>query len=127
VSLARRGWFRVAVRLCAAYSCAPVCWGAITAGIRLRVPGPLASHCALPMPIARCAAQVLKNLVDAGDFVGARGGLRRTDKGELSVVVDTVEARTRLVSSIVACAAGYIKASVTSITDASELAQKVLR
>lgn len=37
--------------------------------------------------------KLLKNLVDTGDFVGVRGGLRRTDKGELSVVADTIEVR----------------------------------
>ena len=41
------------------------------------------------------AMATLKNLVDAGDWLGARGGLRRTDKGELSVVVDTLEAREK--------------------------------
>jgi lysyl-tRNA synthetase, class II len=39
------------------------------------------------------AFQELKGLIDAGDFVGVRGGLRRTDKGELSVVADTIEVR----------------------------------
>ena len=42
--------------------------------------------------------KALKNLVDAGDFVGAKGGLRRTDKGELSVVVDTLQVRFALMS-----------------------------
>lgn len=37
----------------------------------------------------------LKGLVDAGDFVGVCGGLRRTDRGELSVVAKSIEARRR--------------------------------
>jgi lysyl-tRNA synthetase class II len=37
--------------------------------------------------------KMLKNLVDTGDFVGVRGGLRRTDKGELSVVAASLEVR----------------------------------
>eukprot|EP00892_Ulva_mutabilis_P008614 jgi/Ulvmu1/6124/UM027_0102.1 len=37
----------------------------------------------------------LKTLVDAGDFVGVQGGLRRTDKGELSVVVHTLQVLTK--------------------------------
>lgn len=39
------------------------------------------------------AFKELKGLVDAGDFVGVRGGLRRTDRGELSVVVKTLQVR----------------------------------
>ena len=35
----------------------------------------------------------LKALVDSGDIVGARGSLRRTEKGELSVVVTSLEVR----------------------------------
>ena len=35
----------------------------------------------------------LKALVDAGDIVGAVGGLRRTEKGELSVVVTSLQVR----------------------------------
>ena len=51
----------------------------------------------------------LKNLVDAGDFVGVRGGLRRTDRGELSVVAKSIEARPccshhRAVSTLAQCA-----------------------
>lgn len=30
----------------------------------------------------------LKNLVDVGDWIGVEGGIKRTDKGELSVMVD---------------------------------------
>ena len=36
-----------------------------------------------------------KNLVDIGDIVGAEGGLRRTDKGELSVVVRSLQVLTK--------------------------------
>ena len=32
-----------------------------------------------------------KALVDSGDIVGVRGGIKRTDKGELSVVVQSLE------------------------------------
>jgi len=38
---------------------------------------------------------VLKTLVDVGDFVGATGGIRRTDKGELSVLVSNFEILTK--------------------------------
>ena len=31
----------------------------------------------------------IKTLLDIGDIVGVEGGIRRTDKGELSVVADT--------------------------------------
>lgn len=41
--------------------------------------------------------QMFKNLVDAGDIVGVRGGLRRTDKGELSVVVKKLEVLTKAI------------------------------
>ena len=39
------------------------------------------------------AFKELKGLIDAGDFVGVRGGLRRTDRGELSVVVKNLQVR----------------------------------
>lgn len=39
------------------------------------------------------AFKELKALVDAGDFVGVEGGLRRTDRGELSVVVKKLQVR----------------------------------
>lgn len=37
----------------------------------------------------------LKNLVDIGDIVGATGGVRRTDKGELSVLVNHFQVLTK--------------------------------
>lgn len=37
------------------------------------------------------AFTALKNLVDAGDIVGVRGGIKRTEKGELSVVAESLE------------------------------------
>ncbi len=37
----------------------------------------------------------LKNLVDIGDIVGATGGVKRTDKGELSVVVRQFQVLTK--------------------------------
>jgi len=37
----------------------------------------------------------LKNLTDAGDFIGVRGSIRRTDKGELSVSADHYEILTK--------------------------------
>jgi lysyl-tRNA synthetase class II len=37
----------------------------------------------------------LKQLVDAGDIVGVRGGIKRTEKGELSVVVRSLEVLTK--------------------------------
>lgn len=37
----------------------------------------------------------LKSLVDAGDIIGARGGVKRTDKGELSVNAAHVEILTK--------------------------------
>jgi lysyl-tRNA synthetase class 2 len=36
-----------------------------------------------------------KNLIDTGDIVGVEGGLRRTDKGELSIVVRKLEVLTK--------------------------------
>ena len=36
--------------------------------------------------------KMVKNLLDAGDWVGAKGGVKRTDKGELSVVVESLQA-----------------------------------
>lgn len=39
--------------------------------------------------------KMFKNLVDAGDIVGVEGGLRRTDKGELSVVVTKLKVLTK--------------------------------
>ncbi|KAL4451821.1 hypothetical protein ABPG75_007483 [Micractinium tetrahymenae] len=41
------------------------------------------------------AFTALKNLVDAGDIVGVRGGIKRTEKGELSVVVESLEVLTK--------------------------------
>lgn len=38
----------------------------------------------------------LKNLIDVGDIIGVTGGLRRTDKGELSVVAHKMEVRQSL-------------------------------
>ena len=37
----------------------------------------------------------IKQLTDVGDFIGVRGTLKRTDKGELSVAVDTYEILTK--------------------------------
>ena len=37
----------------------------------------------------------LKSLVDAGDIIGARGGVKRTEKGELSVNAAHVEILTK--------------------------------
>ena len=37
----------------------------------------------------------LKSLVDAGDIIGARGGMKRTDKGELSVTAARVQILTK--------------------------------
>lgn len=31
----------------------------------------------------------IKSLLDIGDIVGVEGGIRRTDKGELSVIAET--------------------------------------
>lgn len=36
-----------------------------------------------------------KNLIDTGDIVGVEGGLRRTDKGELSIVVRKLDVLTK--------------------------------
>jgi lysyl-tRNA synthetase, class II len=36
-----------------------------------------------------------KNLIDTGDIVGVEGGLRRTDKGELSIVVRSLDVLTK--------------------------------
>lgn len=41
--------------------------------------------------------KMFKNLVDAGDIVGIEGGLRRTDKGELSVVVTNLKVLTKAI------------------------------
>lgn len=41
--------------------------------------------------------QMFKQLVDAGDIVGVEGGLRRTDKGELSVVVKKLHVLTKAI------------------------------
>ena len=37
----------------------------------------------------------LKNLFDVGDIVGARGGLKRTEKGELSVLATELTMLTK--------------------------------
>lgn len=37
----------------------------------------------------------LKNLLDIGDIVGARGSIKRTDKGELSVFASEVDVLTK--------------------------------
>ncbi|GMH45080.1 hypothetical protein BSKO_13037 [Bryopsis sp. KO-2023] len=37
----------------------------------------------------------LKKLVDVGDIVGAKGGMKKTDKGEISIVVDSLEILTK--------------------------------
>ena len=39
------------------------------------------------------ACRGLKSLLDIGDIVGVQGGIRRTDKGELSVVATSIEVR----------------------------------
>ncbi|CAK0785539.1 hypothetical protein CVIRNUC_008749 [Coccomyxa viridis] len=41
------------------------------------------------------AFKSLKSLVDAGDIIGARGGIKRTDKGELSVTAAHVQILTK--------------------------------
>ncbi len=41
------------------------------------------------------AFETLKKLTDAGDWLGARGSIKRTDKGELSVVVDEYQILTK--------------------------------
>lgn len=38
------------------------------------------------------ACRNLKALLDIGDIVGAEGGIRRTDRGELSVVATSIKA-----------------------------------
>jgi lysyl-tRNA synthetase class 2 len=37
--------------------------------------------------------ELLKNSLDIGDIVGAGGGIKRTDKGELSVTVTQLQVR----------------------------------
>ena len=37
----------------------------------------------------------LKSLLDAGDIIGARGGMKRTEKGELSVNASQVQILTK--------------------------------
>lgn len=37
----------------------------------------------------------LKSLVDVGDFIGVEGGIKRTDKGELSVLVEKYSVLTK--------------------------------
>lgn len=37
------------------------------------------------------AFAAVKGLVDSGDIVGVRGGIKRTEKGELSVTVESLE------------------------------------
>ena len=54
--------------------------GKITAGMGDRDPNAFAN---------------MKQLTDVGDFIGVRGTLKRTDKGELSVVVETYEILTK--------------------------------
>jgi lysyl-tRNA synthetase class 2 len=39
----------------------------------------------------------LTNLVDIGDIVGARGSVKRTDKGELSIKVSSFEILTKAI------------------------------
>lgn len=39
----------------------------------------------------------LSNLVDIGDIVGARGSMKRTDKGELSIKVSSFEMLTKAI------------------------------
>lgn len=38
----------------------------------------------------------LKSLIDVGDFVGASGTLKRTDKGELSVITKWLQVRAAM-------------------------------
>ncbi len=38
---------------------------------------------------------MLKNLVDSGDIVGVVGGIKRTEKGELSVMVRQAQVLTK--------------------------------
>lgn len=42
-----------------------------------------------------CICRSLKGLIDAGDIVGARGGVKRTEKGELSLVAASVQILTK--------------------------------
>lgn len=37
----------------------------------------------------------LKKLIDVGDIVGASGGMRKTDRGEISVLVDSLQVLTK--------------------------------
>ncbi len=37
----------------------------------------------------------MKQLVDVGDFVGVRGGVKKTDKGEVSVVARSLQMLTK--------------------------------
>ena len=61
------------------------------------------SHAAAADPSGAAAAAAggslsfgeLKNLVDTGDIVGATGSMKRTEKGELSVVVDGLHVLTK--------------------------------
>ncbi|EFN55794.1 hypothetical protein CHLNCDRAFT_57712 [Chlorella variabilis] len=41
------------------------------------------------------AFAAVKGLVDSGDIVGVRGGIKRTEKGELSVTVESLEVLTK--------------------------------
>ncbi len=41
------------------------------------------------------AFEDLKSLVDVGDFIGVSGGIKRTDKGELSVLVEKYSMLTK--------------------------------
>jgi hypothetical protein len=41
------------------------------------------------------ACRNLKSLIDAGDIIGARGGIKRTEKGELSVNAAAVQVLTK--------------------------------
>lgn len=38
---------------------------------------------------------MLKQLVDSGDIVGVHGGIKRTEKGELSVMVESAQVLTK--------------------------------
>jgi hypothetical protein len=40
--------------------------------------------------------ELLKTLIDVGDIVGASGSIKRTEKGELSVVANNLQARVVL-------------------------------
>lgn len=37
----------------------------------------------------------LKKLIDVGDIVGASGGMRKTERGEVSVLVDSLQVLTK--------------------------------